>query len=464
METSKISNAEKQIDLPFKNFIETINKEIGISSPISWNNFSEIQFAQFFLKTLNEFFFETYDGIGVTTFNGEEVKCFSEFHKFWEKNHKDIINTKINKEQAQLAAKALSIAIKKYGKEILGVTHQTLGLQPKYIAQVRFLTANQDFREPPEDQFAKYNDDPKQFDAQVIYDSPEDYLKFLGMTRLSQTDKRLDFARNAARYLLEKNIMAFDLAEYFNYDAVLIREALVNAENIGYGLKKANMFIRDMVELDVWPNLRNFDEIDVASDINTMKLALRSRILQTDIPLLSSFLDVFCHQYGYIDEMSAKAWRKVWEEWKIFDPTTAPRSPCQMDFLLYRIGREYCKDLIVQYECLNRHVFYHFGNRLKKCPICTKKNKKISIDPKKRLLPCQLESSELPRKNNVLSLKDEKLLLRIFDGNCIFENVCNPKAKEFCALNPPKSISIKGQTSWTNSYADRGKGGGGMMG
>ena len=99
METSKISNAEKQIDLPFKNFIETINKEIGISSPISWTNFSEIQFAQFFLKTLNEFFFETYDGIGVTTFNGEEVKCFSEFHKFWEKNHKDIINTKINKER-----------------------------------------------------------------------------------------------------------------------------------------------------------------------------------------------------------------------------------------------------------------------------------------------------------------------------------------------------------------------------
>ncbi len=53
---------------------------------------------------------------------------------------------------------------------------------------------------------------------------------------------------------------------------------LVNTPNMGYGLKKANMFIRDMVELKVWSALENFDKIDVASDINTMKLALRTRI------------------------------------------------------------------------------------------------------------------------------------------------------------------------------------------
>ena len=76
------------------------------------------------------------------------------------------------------------------------------------------------------------------------------------------------------------------------------------------------MFIRDMVELGVWPDLSGFDRVDVASDINTMKLALRTGILKTDIPLISSFLDIFCYQYGYIDEMSAQAWRVVWEEWK----------------------------------------------------------------------------------------------------------------------------------------------------
>ncbi len=58
----------------------------------------------------------------------------------------------------------------------------------------------------------------------------------------------------------------------------------------------------------------------------------------------------------------------------------------------------------------------------------------------------------------------ENELLRKFDGICIFEEVCMPRTKEFTALNPPKSISIKGQTGWTNSYAYKDKGGGGMMG
>jgi len=101
------------------------------------------------------------------------------------------------------------------------------------------------------------------------------------MTRLSQTDKRLDFARNAARFLLDKNISAFEIASYYNDDAVQIREALVNTPNIGYGLKKANMFIRDMFEWNIWLGLKNFDKMDVASDINTIKLALRTGILQT---------------------------------------------------------------------------------------------------------------------------------------------------------------------------------------
>ncbi|GAI50108.1 unnamed protein product, partial [marine sediment metagenome] len=174
-------------------------------------------------------------------------------------------------------------------------------------------------------------------------DDPEGFLKFLGATRLSQTNKRLDFARNGANFLLENKLSAVDIADYFKHDAVLIRDGLVNAPNMGYGFKKANMFIRDMVAFDVWQNLKNFDQIDVASDINTMKLALRTRILQTDIPLLSSFLDIFCYQYAHIDEKSAKAWRAVWSEWKTVNQKTAPISPCRMDFLLYRMGREYCE-------------------------------------------------------------------------------------------------------------------------
>ena len=53
--------------------------------------------------------------------------------------------------------------------------------------------------------------------------------------------------------------------------------------------------------------------INVASDVNTIKVALRTGILKTAIPLVSSFLDIFCNQYSYIDDMNAEAWRRVWE-------------------------------------------------------------------------------------------------------------------------------------------------------
>ena len=74
-----------------------------------------------------------------------------------------------------------------------------------------------------------------------------------------------------------------------------------------------------------------------------------------------------------------------------------------------------------------------------------------------------MEEKDLPREKGRLLLKNSNLL-KTFKGICIFENVCKPKTNEFRALNPPKSISIKGRIGWTNSYAIREKGGGGMMG
>lgn len=52
------------------------------------------------------------------------------------------------------------------------------------------------------------------------------------------------------------------------------------------------MFLRDMVVLGIWQNVDGFDKIDVASDINTIKVALRTGIIKTEIPLVSSFLDI----------------------------------------------------------------------------------------------------------------------------------------------------------------------------
>jgi len=194
-----------------------------------------------------------------------------------------------------------------------------------------------------------------------------------------------------------------------------------------------------------------------------MKLSLRTHILETDIPLLSSFLDIFCYQYEYTDEMSAKAWRAVWEEWREIDPATAPSSPCQMDFLLYRIGREYCKEFIVPYKCEHGHTFYHFGARLKNCRVCSGPIGRARAQVYNSSLPCQVDSKKLPREGGQLLLPDNSLL-KTFKGICILESTCQPKKEDFRTLDPPKSISIKGRTSWTKSYAYKDKGGGGMMG
>ena len=436
---------------------------MGIRLPESWNALDEVDLARTFLQKLNAYFFQTYDGIGTTQFQGDELQYFSNFHKFWEANHPDILRARIDSQQCQLAAQSLQSAVRVHGNSILKLAHETHGLAPRAIAGVRFFTANQDFRRAPKDQYAKYLEAPSGFDAAEIAQHPDSLLTFLGATQLSQSDKRFDFARNAARFLLERGIEAYDIAECFSNDARSLREALVNAPNMGYGLKKANMFIRDMVLLGVWPRLRNFDVVDVASDRNTMKVALRTRILQTDIPLLSSFLDIFCHQYGYIDDMSARAWRAVWEQWRSFSGSSAPSSPCEMDFLLYRIGREYCKEMLVRYVCDRRHAFYHFGGRLRLCRACRPLGLRVPAHPQSTLLPCQLERGELPSENGELLLSDTNLL-RTFDGICIFRNACEPMSQAFRALNPPQSISIKGRTSWTESYAYEGKGGGGMMG
>lgn len=438
-------------------FVVHINSQIGISLPSGWQTLPSIRVAQLFVSGVNRYFFQTHSGIGTTEFQGEELQYFSEFHKFWESHHREILNATINTFKAHHVAMLLNEAIRLYGEQLLYVPDRTHGIGVKAIAQVRFLTANQDFREPPSDAYGKYLSNPYQFDANDVNAEPDKFLTFLGMTGLSQNDKRRDYARNAANLLLQHGITAYDLRSYCDNDARKIRDMLISAPNAGYGSKKANMFIRDMVELKVWEDLDYYDSIDVASDINTMKLSLRTGIISTDIPLVSSFLDMFCHQYGYIDNMSALAWRTVWEQWKTLPDSLAPKSPCMIDYLLYNIGRSYCRDNLVRYLCESGHSFYYFGARLGKCRVCRNR-----ATPSVRFLPCQVSAMDLPRDDGELMLRSDNLF-RLFDGKCIFEEACNPQGPDFKQLDPPKSISIKGQTGWTNAYADSERGGGGLM-
>jgi hypothetical protein len=446
-----------------KSLLQTVLNELGISDLPQLREQGDIEVSRIFLKILNEYFFQKYDGIGTTHFEEEELEYFSEFHKFWEEKHKEIIDAKVISEKAKKTAHLLGRAVRTYGNGILKGKLDTQGLEPEQIAQVRFFTANQDFRVPPEDQFKQFSKNPSEFDEKTIFNDPAQFLKHMKITGLSQTDKRLSFAKNAADFLIGKGIKAFQISEVFNNDAVEIRKALIDTKNMGYGNKKANMFIRDMVELGVWERLDQYDMIDVASDINTMKLALRTGILKSSTPLFSSFIDIFCHQYSYIDERSAVAWREVWKEWKNQDPDTAPSSPCEMDAMLYGIGKDYCKKILREYECTDGHIFYSFSGRLKKCRVCKPNKFRANASVKSTYMPCQVEPSLLPRNKGKLDFSKPNRLAD-FNGICIFEEVCRPKDPGFVAFDPPKSISIKGRTGWTSSYAMRDRGGGGMMG
>ena len=46
---------------------------------------------------------------------------------------------------------------------------------------------------------------------------------------------------------------------------------------------------------------------------------------------------------------------------------------------------------------------------------------------------------------------------------CPFAKACNPQDSKFKKFNPPKSISILGQTGWDGARAEADCGGGGLM-
>ena len=349
------------------------------------------------ISALNEFLFQSYDGIGTTEALDDEFDYFSDFHRFWEAHHEDVIGIEIAApSRCQEVASVLDRIRRTQGASVFGLPAVTKGLTREQVALVRFFTANQDFRESiPLDIYEKFARNPDRLDTKRIAESPDNFISFLGVTGLSQNDKRVSFTKKAAEFLLANNISPFQLAELNENNAERIRSMLESNQGIGYKRKKADMFIRDMYVLDVWPKLSNIDAIDVASDRNTMRVSLRLGLVTSKIPLLSSFLDIFSYQYGLVDVASAEAWRAVWKEWRTLSPETSPHSPAMMDYMLYRMGQTCFGDLVFQYRCTdnNSHVFYRSSRRTKKCEVCGE-----SASPEEGILTALVDigSAEIP--------------------------------------------------------------------
>ena len=347
------------------------------------------------------------------------------------------------------------------GKSVFYELYNTFSLKPDEICKIRYFAANQDFRGSRdfEDLFQRYSDDPTIFDKDKINKDPIGFLKDIGITSLSQSDKRIKYAFIASQILIDNNIEPFQLFDHFRKDLYKIRNFLLANRGSGFGNKKTDMFIRDMVVLGVWKNSVNFKKIDVASDINTVKVSLRTGILKTAIPLVSSFLDIFCYQYGLIDEMNALAWRKVWEKWNVLYPTTCIESPSLIDYFVYRVmGKDFCKEKLCIFQCdSGKHQFKWHSGRNKTCQICKKQKAHII----KKALPCTDPEGYLVIEKSEFVSGDHALLRNIRE--CPLTKVCDVKSPNFRKFNPPKSISILGQTGWESARAMKSEGGGGLM-
>jgi len=369
-------------------------RELTSGIDFSKSELSLLQVSNIISK-INEYFYTYYEGIGTTYVLDREIVYFSEFHKFWEKYHEKIINPKIDEERCSEVAESLHRLVKKYGKGIFYELYDTSTLKKEEICKVRYFSANQDFRGSREfSELVKiYQSDPTIFNKKNILESPEIFLNYIGITKLSQSDKRVKYSETASKILIDLHIEPYDLFSHFKKDLLKIKNFLLSNPGSGFGNKKADMFIRDMVVLEVWKNPINFDKINVASDINTTKVALRTGILSSSIPLLSSFMDIFCYQYGLIDDKNANAWRRVWEIWNEKYPSTCIDSPCLIDYLVYRIiGKEFCKEKLCQYECESKeHRFMWHTGRNKTCQVC--KDKKAYVVSKH--LPCSSKDGHL---------------------------------------------------------------------
>jgi len=370
---------------------------------------NEFEIAARILSEINRFFYQQN-----STISGEYI---SEFHKYWEKNHKEILSPKIDfSGQCMSVAKVLEEI---YSKNTVKVQLDTLDLTKEQIANVRFFTAIQDFNidiNAKGNPFEFFKRHPDCFDPKKVADNDlliDEFLNFIGAE--AQRDKRKPWMLNSAQLLVnEYGSSAFNINSAHDNDVIEIEKALTKDEGYGFSTKKVHMLLRDMADLGVWKYSKNIDRLDVMSDKNTMRVALRTGIAQFRIPLLASYLDVFCYQYSLVEDTCRQAWRRVWEEWGKIPNNHRPPTPASIDYLIFKLGKNACKN----------------GSR--KCP----------------------PEGAIPKKKLESMIPQDRLAFGP-DQYCIFKSVCDPDRK---ILNPPNSISIEGRTGWKSGKTNEGGG------
>ena len=219
----------------FSHFINSLLSNIKIN----YNNQLAIEQVRNAISKINEYFYTIKPDIGSTKVMEQNFEYFSEFHKFWEGHHEEILDPQIVEDKCHKIAKIFNDLVNKYGRQIFYDLYDTNNLSSEEICKIRYFSANQDFRDSLN--FSRlidiYQTDPTIFDKEKINNSPEDFLRNLGLTSLSQSDKRVKYAKTSSQILIDNNIEPFDLFEHYNNDVLEIKNFLLNRQGTGFGNK-----------------------------------------------------------------------------------------------------------------------------------------------------------------------------------------------------------------------------------
>jgi len=340
----------------------------------------------------------------------------SAFHIWWEQNAHEVLGITIDDDQCRKVAAVLE---RHFSQADTSANYYAppSEMTKQQIANCRFFSAAQDFggrfRRSPFDLMV---DDPDFFSPSRMGDVAhiDMFLNHIGAE--AQYDKRRDYARNGAKWLID----GYGGEAYNVYGANkssvkrLSSAMTVKTIGMGFSAKKCHMFVRDLFDWGVWEPAEDIHELDVASDANTMRIALRTGILRLKIPtLIPSYLDIYSPQYELMDNHNVAAWRRVWELWDEIPDNHRVPAPAFFDFFIYTLGKTTCKR--ATQRCLATNKCSKFGRE-----------------------DCPAFGSDV-----------------CVDGHCPLNQIC---PTELRVLQPPKSISILGRTGWTTGDTNEGGG------